>query len=465
MSLFYINNTFFYVDTLVLALYNDYINYNLIFKGANKMKQLKVIIMGAGSRGSGYAKIMAKSPERYKVVGVAEPIESRRNFIKNLFDVEDSNCYDTWEKILDVPKFADIAVVSMMDQMHTEPALKALELGYDLLLEKPAAPTPEECGLIYRKAKECGRKIIVCHVLRYTPHFLKMKSLIDDGTLGDIVSIEHTEAVGNVHQSHSFVRGNWGNEGRSSFMLLQKCCHDIDILQWLVGKKCSKIQSFGSLNYFCEKNAPEGSPERCHEGCPVGDTCPYNAVKLYYDAKTNSWFRGAATKLVDPTDEDVMHALETTQYGKCVFKCDNDVVDHQTVNMLFDDNSTISMTMCAFTKGGRTTHIMGTKGELWADTSSRAAHPFTLYNFETKETTYPEANITVSGDSIVTGHGGGDGGIINALYSYIVGEIPAEEVSEIEISCKNHLLVFAAEDSRKQGVVIDIDDYYDKYMK
>lgn len=428
------------------------------------MKQLRVIIMGAGDRGRGYAKIMAKTPEKFKVVGVAEPIENRRNFVKNLFDVDEKNCYDTWEKILDVPKFADIAVVSMMDQMHTEPAIKALELGYDLLLEKPAAPTPEECGMIYKKAKECGRKIIVCHVLRYTPHFLKIKSLIDDGVLGDVVSIEHTESVGYIHQSHSFVRGNWGNEGRSSFMLLQKCCHDIDILQWLMGKECKKIQSFGALNHFKKENAPEGSPERCHEGCPEADNCPYNAVKLYYDDKKNLWFRGAATKIVDPTDEEVMHALETTQYGKCVFKCDNDVVDHQIVNMQFEDNSTVSMTMCAFTKGGRRTHIMGTKAELWADTSVKGENAFTLYDFKTKQFSHPDANITVSGDSIVTGHGGGDGGIINALYKYLMGEIAAEDVSEIEISCKNHLLVFAAEDSRKQGRVIDIDNYFEKYM-
>ena len=429
------------------------------------MKQLTGIVFGAGSRGSGYSKIMAKYPEKFKIVGVAEPIESRNNFIKELFDIDEKNCYDTWEKILDVPKFADFAIIATMDQMHLEPALKALELGYDLLLEKPAAPTPEECSMIYRKAKECGRKIIVCHVLRYTPHFLKIKSVIEEGLLGDIISIDHSEAVGYVHQSHSFVRGNWGNEGRSSFMLLQKCCHDIDILQWLINKDCKKIQSFGSLNHFRKENAPEGSPERCHEGCPVANDCPYNAVKLYYDDKNNSWFRTAATQLVDPTDEDVMHALETTQYGKCVYKCDNDVVDHQTVNMLFEDNSTVTMTMCAFTRGGRSTHIMGTLGELWADTSSKAEQKFKYYNFKTKEFSYLDADIKVNGDSIVSGHGGGDGGIVNALYDYLTDKIDASQVSEIEISCKNHLLVFAAEDARKQSTVIDIDTYFDKYMK
>lgn len=170
--------------------------------------------------------------------------------------------------------------------------------------------------------------------------------------------------MGNIHQSHSYVRGNWGNEGRSANMLLAKSCHDIDILQWLLGKQCKKVQSFGAMTYFKRENAPEGSTEHCIEGCPKGDTCPYNAVKLYLDDKKNRWFRTTCTRQANPTDEMVEHALRTTQYGKCVYKCDNDVVDHQVVNMLFEDDVTVSFTMNAFNKGGRNIHIMGTRGEL-----------------------------------------------------------------------------------------------------
>ena len=214
------------------------------------MKQFTAIDIGAGGRGSAYTNIMANQPEKFKVVGVAEPIVDRLEYIKDKHGIADEHCFDTWEKILDIPKFADIAIISTMDQMHLEPALKALELGYDLLLEKPAAPTPEECGMIYKKAKECNRKVMVCHVLRFTPFFMKLKWVIDSGLLGEVLSVEHLEAVGHVHQSHSFVRGNWGNTGRASFMLLQKCCHDLDILQWLLGKECKRIQSFGSRNHF-----------------------------------------------------------------------------------------------------------------------------------------------------------------------------------------------------------------------
>ena len=428
------------------------------------MEPLKVILIGAGNRGKTYTDYMGDSPERYQVVGVAEPIDSRREYIRDKWNISEENCHLTWETILDVPKFADLAVISTMDQMHYAPAMKALELGYDLLLEKPVAPTPEECGDIYKQAKKYGRKVMVCHVLRYTAFFKQFKQILDDGIVGDVMSVEHIEAVGNVHQSHSFVRGNWGNSTRSTFMLLQKCCHDLDILQWLLGKDCKKIQSFGDLTYFRAENAPAGAPERCHEGCPEADTCPYNAVKLYYDAKNNSWFRGAATKKVKPTDEDVMEALKTTQYGKCVFKCDNDVVDHQTVNMQFDGGTTVSMTMCAFTGGGRTTHVMGTKGELWAHMDAESGKNFNFYSFATRDFKYLDADITVRGDSILAGHGGGDPGIVDALYRYITGELSADEVSEIGISCANHLLVFAAEDSRVSGGVVDMDAYKQAFM-
>ena len=430
------------------------------------MEPLKVIVIGAGSRGCIYTNIMAAYPDKFKVVGVAEPIDDRRNYIKEKHGVPEENCHLTWETILDVPKFADIAIISTMDQLHTAPAIKALELGYDLLLEKPVAPTPEECGMIYSKAKEKNAKVMVCHVLRYTPFYKRLKEIINEGTLGEIVSVAHTEAVGHRHQSHSFVRGNWGNSGRSSFMLLQKCCHDLDILQWLVDKKCEKIQSFGSLKHFCRENAPAGSPERCIDGCPAGDTCYYNAMKLYYEDKNNGWFRGTACGTAEnPSDELVLEALRNTQYGKCVYKCDNDVVDHQIVNMQLEDGVTVSMTMCAFTKGGRTTHIMGTKGELWADNeAANDEDKFKFFSFEKCAIESLPANGSQSGNSIAAGHGGGDNGIIEALYKYETGELTAEQVSEIGISCSNHMLVFAAEDARLSGTIIDLDEYNSKYM-
>ena len=420
-------------------------------------KTLTAILIGAGLRGIGYTNIMATLGDKYKVVAVAEPEDSRRNYIKEKHGIPEEMCFSDYKPLLALGKIADIAIIATMDQMHLEPAMEAISLKYDLLLEKPVTPNPQDCLRIALHAEEMGVKALVCHVLRYSDMFIALKKLIMDGAVGDIVSINHEECVGNVHQSHSFVRGNWGNSTRSSCMLLQKSCHDMDILQWLIGKKCKKVQSFGSLTYFTEKNAPAGSPDYCIEGCPAADTCPYNAVKLYLENKKNSWFRSACTHLADPDDASVEKAIRTTQYGKCVFKCDNDVVDHQTVNLLFEDDVTVTFTMNAFNKGGRFIHIMGTKGEIRAAIDSKT--PITVYNFETKETTEYDINGM---DGINGGHGGGDNGIVNTLYDYLTDNYHGFSVSSITTSVENHLIVFAAEESRANNTVVDMDEYIER---
>lgn len=415
------------------------------------MKQLKVIVLGGGQRGQIYTNVMATMPEQFRVVGVAEPVEANRDYIRQKHDIPAENCVCSWEQLLQRPRFADIAIISTQDKMHYAPAMKALELGYDLLLEKPVAPTAKECMDIWQQAEKYGRKVMVCHVLRYTSFYSKVKEMLRSGVIGDVMSIVHTEGVGNLHQSHSFVRGNWCNEQDSAFMLLAKSCHDVDLLQWLMDDDCAKVQSFGSLRYFRAENAPENAPERCIEGCPHADTCYYNAVKLYLDDKKNLWFRGAATGLVAPTDEDVLQALKTTQYGKCVFKCDNDVVDHQVVNMEFAHGGTVSFTMSAFNKGGRKSNIMGTRGEMFLDFE---ADEIKLFRFDNRQ-----FEIINTRTGAVSGHGGGDDGIVTALYDYLIGAKTADQVSEIGISCRNHLLVFAAEQARRQGTVVMTDDF------
>ena len=415
------------------------------------MDKLKAIIVGAGSRGTLYTKIMLEMPEKYEVIAVADPIEGRRKQIQSLCNLPDEMCFADWRPLLALGKIADIAVIATMDRDHTEPTMKAIELKYDILLEKPISPEPAECKRIAEAAEKNGVKIVVCHVLRYTPFFRTLKKIIDDGRIGDIISVNHEECVGDRHQSHSFVRGNWGNSQRSSFMLLQKSCHDIDILQWLIGKKCKKVQSFGSLTYFTEKNAPAGSPQYCLEGCPAEETCPYHAGKIYLEGKY--WFKNKCTKEPNPTDEMKREALMTTQFGKCIFKCDNDVVDHQTVNMLFEDDITVTFTMCAFNKGGRFIHIMGTKGEVYGDMNASLVE---LYDFMT------ETKVQVPVDSVedaLGGHGGGDVWIVKTLYDYVKGIDKDPSISEARISYENHMIVFAAEDARKNGTIIDMDAY------
>ncbi len=418
------------------------------------MRTLTAVLIGAGNRGETYTSIMKTMGDKFKVVAVAEPIDSRRNDIRQKHDIPEEMCFTDWKPLLALGRIADVALICTMDQLHFAPAMEAISLKYDILLEKPVSPEPEECLQLSRYAALMGGKIIVCHVLRYTSFFLTVKKAIDEGRLGEIMSVNHEECVGNVHQSHSFVRGNWGNSGRSSCMLLQKSCHDLDILQWLIGKKCKKVQSFGSLRHFRQENAPAGAPDYCIDGCPHGETCPYNAVKLYLDDKKNDWFRTACTKEADPTDEMVEEAIRTTQYGKCVYRCDNDVVDHQIVNMLFEDGITVTFSMNAFNKGGRFLHICGTKGELRAAMDSSS--PITIFDFETRRT--EEIPMTAL-DGITGGHGGGDEGIIHSLYEYLTGTYTGSSVSDIGISVDNHMIVFAAEKARAESSVVDLEEY------
>lgn len=423
-------------------------------------KTLKVILIGAGSRGQAYTNLMQN--DKFKVVAVAEPESNEREYIKNLHNIPDEMCFETWEPLLDLEKIADVAIIATVDSMHYAPAMKAIERGYNLLLEKPVAPTAQECADIANAAKERGVKILVCHVLRYTKFFGKIKELINDGALGKVVSIHHSECVGNVHQSHSYVRGNWGNTAKSANMLLAKSCHDIDIIQWLIGSECKQVQSFGSLTYFTRDNAPCDSPEYCIDGCPHGEECYYNAVKLYLEDEKNLWFRNTCTKKVKPSNDEVEKVLRTTQYGKCVFKCDNDVVDHQVVNLEFENGAVASFNMCCFNKGGRFIRIMGTDGELYGDMEENMIN---YYSFKTKKNKIINPLEEMRDGSVVGGHGGGDEGIVGTLYKYLTEDYNGDMLSEIGISVYNHLITFAAEQSRLENRVINVEEFIRNYLK
>lgn len=418
------------------------------------MKKLTAIAIGFGMRSEAYTGYALKKPEELEIVGIAEPIDNRRDYAKKLFSIPDSRVFTDWKEAAKQPKMADFAIIGTQDNMHFEPALAFIEKGYNLLLEKPMAPTPEECKAITEAAEKKGVKVIVCHVLRFTPFWRKIKDIIDNGDLGKIMSIVHMENVGNVHQSHSYVRGNWRNTEESSPMILAKSCHDMDILQWLIGKECRKVQSFGSLSYFNSENKPEGAPDYCVQGCPKADECPYNAVKLYYDDKDNEWFRSVSTKKVNPTDEDVMKALKDGPYGRCVFACDNDVVDHQTVNLEFEDGTTVLFSMNAFNQGDRRIRIFGTKGELNASMKEECID---VFSFNTRETTHYELDKVK--DDITGGHGGGDTGIMIDAVKYFNGENPGKSICSLHTSYTNHLIAFAAEESRLKGAVIDLEEY------
>ncbi len=426
------------------------------------MKRYSVIVIGCGNRGQGYGRIMKTMPEKFNVVAVADPLADRCKIFQDNYNLPDEALYKDWKDILAKPKMADIAIISTLDDMHYEPAMKAIELGYDILLEKPVAQTAQECVDIALAAKKKGVSVLVCHVLRYTPFYKKIKEIIDTDVIGKIMSVAKIESVGNLHQSHSYIRGNWHSEKETTPMLLAKSCHDLDIIQWLIGKPCKKITSFGDLTYFKSENAPEGAPKRCIDGCPIGDTCPYNSVKLYFDDKTNAWYRDAATKGIRKgtvtTDEEVMEALKTTDYGLCVFHANNDVVDHQVVNLEFEGGATASFSMNAFGYKGRYIRIFGTKGELKAYASDKQIEVFTFEDRKTHLYDVPKVD-----ESILGGHGGGDTGIIVDLYDYINGTYTGNSVADIRTSVNNHMIGFGAEKARHTDTVVSADEFFTEY--
>ena len=420
------------------------------------MKKLKFILIGAGDRGTTYATLGTECCPEFELVGVADPDVGRREYIREKFNLPESACYSSWTDILDQPKFADVAIIGTQDKLHFEPAMKAISMGYHLLLEKPVAPTPEECLKIQDAAQKKGVEVFVCHVLRFTPFFSLLKQLVDSGCIGDVMHIVHIEGVGFRLQAHSFVRGPWRNKADSNPMILAKCCHDMDILQWLIGKRCLRLHSFGNLGYYRPENKPEGAPERCTDGCPVEATCPYSTIRLYKSRFKEGYSRMITGKHHNISDEDIAKALEETTYGKCVFSCGNDVVDHQTVNLEYEGGVTVSMTMTAFSEHGRRLRIMGTKGEIVADMGKDFV---TLYDFETMQHTDISIQNAVVNQDISGGHGGGDKGIMRTVCQYLTGNYNGNSVASIQTSIENHMHCFAAEESRLNNCVVDLDAY------
>jgi predicted dehydrogenase len=412
---------------------------------------VKVLIIGAGGRGSTYAEYVLTHPEQGVVVGVADPDPLRRRMLAERHGIAPAHIYPDWQTVLAAPRFADVAVIATQDSMHVEPVERAAAQGYHLLLEKPMAPDEAGCRRIVAAAETHGVMLGVCHVLRYTAYTQALKKVLDAGTIGDIVSVEHLEPVGYWHQAHSFVRGHWRNEAESSPMLLAKSCHDVDWLRYVVGLPCQQASSFGSLKHFRASEQPAGAADRCLD-CPaqIENNCAYSAKRYYLgqlEEGNTDWPLNVLTP--EPTRETVLEALQGGPYGRCVYACDNDVVDHQVVNFQFEGGVTSSFTMTAFTRArGRETRIFGTRGELFGDSQM-----IRVYDFLTNETTELDTDV-VSDGSILSGHGGGDDGLMAAFLSAVQLGDPSLILSGPQESLESHLMVFAAEESRRSGQVV-----------
>jgi predicted dehydrogenase len=414
------------------------------------MTLLKAVLIGAGDRGAHkYAPYALDYPHELQFVGVAEADPIRRAIFAKQHDIPDERCYESWEHLLDEPRMADIALVCTQDRLHYEPTLVALDLKYHILLEKPMSPSPKECVELERAAKENDRLLIVCHVLRYTALWSTIKRLITENRIGQVASIQLNENVGYWHFAHSFVRGNWNNSDTSSPMILSKSCHDMDMLSWLIDQPCTRVSSYGSLLHFNAENTPLGSTDYCIDGCAVESTCPYSAPRFYL-GEGYDWARHFVNEL---NRESIVKALRESQYGRCVYKSDNNVVDHQVVDMEFANGATATFSMSGFTRHmERRIQIMGTHGEIRGEEDT-----ITIMNFLTLEETVIQIPKQTSG------HGGGDYGIMREFLNEVRNFASNENLTSAMASVRSHMMAFAAEESRlNQGKSIELDEYYRK---
>lgn len=410
------------------------------------------IVVGAGGRGTTYSLFAKEHPERLRIVGAAEPRDWYRSKIVGLHDLPPENVVTDWRALAERPKMADVVIIATQDRMHLEPAVAFAGLGYAMLLEKPMAPNEADCARIVAAVKRSGTLFGVCHVMRYTSYTKALKKLVDAGAVGEVISMQHLEPVGYWHQAHSFVRGNWRNSVESSSMLLAKSCHDLDWMRHIMGAPCRSLSSFGALSHFKKDQKPAlaGNATRCLE-CAYEPHCPYSARKIYL-GRLAQGYRGWPVDVVapDPTEATLTEALRTGPYGRCVYECDNDVVDHQVVNMLFEGGKTGVFTMTAFNQSAhRKTRIFGTRGEIYGD-----GERIEVFDFLTDQTTLHDTNSPDGG--ILGGHGGGDYGLMDAFVSAVADNDQGLILSGADESLETHRMVFAAEQARLEHRVVDL---------
>ncbi len=415
---------------------------------------IRAALVGAGERGMNcYAPYALTHPDEIQFVAVAEPDTTKRDLFSRKYEIPRDMQFVTWEDLLIRDRFCDALLICTQDSLHFQPAKQAVKKGYSILLEKPVSNKLDECIELTEYVGKENARVHVCHVLRHVPFFKQVKSIIDSGVLGTVISIQHNENVGFFHYAHSYVRGNWRNSTVSSPMILSKSCHDMDLLNWLTGSTCRSIASFGSLRYFTGKNAPVQVPGRCTDGCADENRCPFSA---YHYLDPENPFR-----YIVYSGEDTMglvKELKTGPYGRCVYRCDNNVVDHQVVIIDFEGGITSAFTMCAFShETSRTLKIMCTHGEM---RGHMERNEIELHDFLTGYV----AKITVThSDSL---HSGGDEEIMRDFVRWVRQKDPGGlSVNTIQNAVNSHVMAFAAEESRLSGKTVQINEFYRKYLK
>ena len=403
---------------------------------------MKFAVMGLGGRGSTYAHFVQYYGS--ELVAVCDP-NPKKKALAMKYGMPENGFFTDENEFFARGKIADALVIATMDDLHYRQTMRALDLGYDILLEKPIAMTLEECDAIYKKAKEVNRKVVVCHVLRYSPFYNTIKDILDSGVIGDVVCLEMTENIGYYHYAHSYCRGNWRNTDISTPLIVAKNCHDTDMICWLLGKKCLAVSSFGSLKHFKEENAPEGSTANCFD-CPHRNTCKYSAFYIYNNEEYEKAAGLAKHGSLGETKEEIDKNLSDPKnlYGRCVYRCDNNVCDNQIVNMQFEDNTIAQLKSIAFTNDlKRNIVIHGTNGLIYRAEGGKVA--VEMINGEKKLYTPPEPKGGYAH------HAGGDVAIVEQFIKYIETGVMSRNITDISDSVMGHKVAFLAEESRLNG--------------
>jgi predicted dehydrogenase len=413
-------------------------------------KPLTAVLCGAGNRGlDGYGTYALLRPELLKIVAAADPRETRRHLAQRRHQIADDLLFEDWAELSGRERIADVAIVATPDTGHVEPTIALMEHGYHVLLEKPMALSPQDCWRLVECAEQTGRILTVCHVLRYAPYFREMKSFLESGRLGQLVTLRHLEPVNFWRFTHSFVRGNWSREVDSSPFILSKACHDFDLLAYLVGLPCLRISSFGSLTHFRPENKPEGAAARCADCSLAEEKCPFSATRYYLDELRNGELDWPVNVVIEEySEEALLEALRTGPYGRCVYECDNDVVDHQVVNLEFEGGVTASFTAAAFTDHRvRETEVMGSLGSLKGNGTS-----LEFYDFQSRKIERWE--VPAEGR-----HLGGDAAMLESFFRAVrSGNRSLLDTGPRE-SVASHLMAFAAERSRLTGETQVLKDF------
>ncbi|MFL7810340.1 MAG: Gfo/Idh/MocA family protein [Anaerolineae bacterium] len=427
-------------------------------------KPVRAVIVGAGHRAMVYASYARSHPDELEIVGVADPRELRRRHVAEMFGLSPEQCFESAEELASRPQFADAAINGTMDHQHVPTSLPLLAAGYDLLLEKPFATDEAEMWRLVHAARRHDRKVVICHVLRFTPFYSAIRRQVLEGTIGEIINVQTIEHVSYHHMAVGFIRGKWNKKSYShSSMLMAKCCHDLDLISWMKsGITPRSVASFGSNYQFQPDKAPPGAGTRCLVDCPIEAECLYSARKHHIDHphRWSFYVWESLEHVAEPTIEDKIRSLETDNpYGRCVWKCDMDVVDHQSVVVEFADGSTATHNMVGgSSRPSRAIHLLGTDGEIqgvFEDQRYVIRHIDTRPGHEYSE---EMVDLTVGGDmhGAFGGHGGGDMRLVADWLQVMRGQAPSISTTDLEDSIAGHLIGFCADRAMDEHRVVDV---------